>query len=96
MARIRTGASLVGLFLLLASLVGLFLLLPGCGGNVTDCYEMRQVEGTRSSNGEFCLCTFFYPAPNPPSSNPVGPPCNRDCRDRNGVKVADCNATPPF
>ena len=71
-------------------------LLPGCGDSVTDCYEMRQVEGTRSSNGEFCMCTYLYPAPDPPGENPHGPPCHTDCRDASGAKVNDCNAPPPF
>jgi hypothetical protein len=74
----------------------LLTLLLACGGDVTDCYHMIQVEGTRSSNGEFCLCTFHYPEPDPPGSNPVGPPCDTDCRDRAGTEVADCNAPRPF
>jgi hypothetical protein len=72
------------------------VLIPGCGDSVTDCYEMRQVESTRTSNGEYCLCTFMYPAPNPPGSDPHGPACHRDCRNAAGDKVDDCNATPPF
>lgn len=85
--------------MLTAAVVALALvLLPGCGDNVTDCHEMRQAEGTRVSNGEFCMCTFFYPAPDPPHSNPVGPPCDQKCVDSigEGVPDLDCNATPPF
>jgi hypothetical protein len=74
----------------------LAFLLPGCGDGPTDCHEMYQVQSTRSSNDEFCMCTFSYPVPDPPSSNPVGPPCHKDCRDAAGNKIQDCNALPPF
>ncbi len=88
--RFGTGRSLALVVALL-----LAVLPAGCSDTVTDCYEMRQVEGTRS-NGEFCLCTFFYPAPDPPASDPHGPACRRDCRDGAGTKVEDCNAIAPF
>ena len=100
MARILPVASLIGVSLLLTtSLLGLPLFLSGCGDNVTDCwFAPPPTDGTRISNGEFCMCTFFYREPSPPNPNPVGPSCNRDCRDANGNKIPniDCNATPPF
>ena len=76
--------------------VVLTIALVSCGDNLTDCYEMRQAEGTRSSNGEYCLCTFLSPSGDP--SGPVGPPCDKKCNDKNGQEIpaGDCNATPPL
>jgi hypothetical protein len=75
----------------------LTLALVSCGDNVTDCYEMRQAEGTRPSNGDFCLCTFMYPSGDP-STGPVGPPCDVKCQDKSGQAIprTDCNAVPPL
>lgn len=75
--------------------LALTITLVACGDSLTDCYEMRQVEGTRPSNGEFCLCTFLYPSGD--GSGPVGSPCDTKCKDRRGqlIPPSDCTAIPP-